>query len=85
MKKKPDRKKWGEPGSRVKRVVRCGVWSKGKTRPVVVSIYPDGVLGLRLLGTKREEFTFADDIYRNAVTTRVAFERAAKKKARKAR
>jgi hypothetical protein len=82
-KKKAKRPLWGEPGSKVKRTTEAAVHSAGKRRKIVVAIYPDGVIGTRLLGTRREYYMFADDIYRNAVTVTVAKERAAKKKAKK--
>lgn len=74
---------WGSPGSKVKRVTRAVIWSAGKNRPVVVSVYPDGVVGTRLLGTQKEVYTRAEDIHRNAVVAETAAKRAAKAKARK--
>jgi hypothetical protein len=73
---------WGEPGSRVSRLTTATVYSRG-SRPVRVTIYPDGVVGLRLAKHRREEYLSASDLYRQAVTLRVAGERAAKKKAKK--
>jgi hypothetical protein len=76
------RKKWGEPGSKVGRVTDARVYSRGY-REVAVTIYPDGQIGLRLKGTRKQEYVNAADIYRQAVQARVVAERAAKKKARK--
>jgi hypothetical protein len=76
---KPARPKWGEPGSRTRRVTRGRVWSSGKYRPVIVIVYPDGVIGLRLLGTRSEETVFAADVFRRAALERAAFERRKKK------
>ena len=75
------RPSWGEPGSRVTRRTTATVYSRG-ARPVLVTIYPDGVIGLRLSKHRREEFVNASDMYRQAVATRVASERAAKRKAK---
>ncbi len=44
---------------------------------------PDGIIGLRLSRTRREEYVDAASTYRSAVISRVAFERAAKRKAKK--
>lgn len=79
---RPRRLKWGEPGSKCTRRTRATVFSRG-ARPVIVTIYPDGVIGFRLSKQRREEFRFADDCYREAVIARKAQEREAKRKARK--
>lgn len=81
---KARRPRWGEPGSRVTRRTTATVYSRG-SRPVIVTIYPDGIIGLRLSKHRREEYAGAADLYRQAVTTRVRIEREAKRKARKAR
>ncbi len=78
-----NRPKWGDPGSKVARVTRSTVFSAGKRRPVIVTVYPDGIIGLRLSRTRREEYVDAASTYRSAVISRVAFERAAKRKAKK--
>jgi len=77
-----NRKKWGDPGSCVKRVTEAIVISRG-ARKVIVTIYPDGVLGLRLSKHRKEEQVSAASVYRWAVTTRVAHEKWEKKQARK--
>jgi len=77
------RKSWGSSGSRVVRKTSASVFSAGKRRPVVVAVYPDGIIGLRLLRSRREEFVDAASVYREAVFARVAAERAAKRKAKK--
>jgi hypothetical protein len=82
MTKKP-RKKWGDPGSKVTRRVSNKVWSGGKYRAVLVTTYPNGLIGYRLLGLRREYFRNAADDYRDAVRTTIATEKAAKKRARK--
>lgn len=59
---------------------------RGKMRPIVVTMYPAGTLGLRLLGTRREETIPIEAVYERAVKMRVALEqaeRAAKRKARR--
>lgn len=80
--KKARRPKWGEPGSRVIRRTQATVFSAGARRPVIVCVYPDGVIGLRLNKQRREEFALADDIYREACAARVRFEREKKRKAK---
>lgn len=76
------RPSWGDPGSHVTRRTSATVYSRG-SRNVIVTIYPDGVIGLRLSKHRREEFVAASDLYRQAVTSRVRAEREAKRKARK--
>lgn len=56
-----------------------------RSRPLVVTLYPGGTLGLRPAKTRREEVISLDAIYSVAVKMRVASERAAKIAARKAR
>jgi len=77
------RKKWGDPGSKVTRATSARLFSAGKNRPVVVTLYPDGLIGLRLSRYRKEEYVNASDMYRQALWARVAMEKAAKKKARK--
>lgn len=79
---KRKRPSWGEPGSRVTRRTGAIVFSRG-SRNVIVSIYPDGVIGLRLSKHRREEYVSASDTYRQAVANRVRNEREAKRKAKK--
>lgn len=85
VKKPGARKKWGEPGSKVARKTGATVFSNGGRRPIIVAVYPDGIIGLRLLRHKREEYVAASDIFRQAVVNRVAAERAAKRAAKKGR
>lgn len=62
------------------------VRDRGKVRELVVTLYPNGTIGLRPIKTRHEEITTLDSIYSLAVKQRVAKERAeklAKKKARK--
>ena len=81
---KAPRKRWGAPGSKVRRATTASVFSAGKRRPVIVTVYPDGIIGLRLSRSRREECIDAATAYREAVISRVAFERAQKRKAKKA-
>ena len=82
--KKKARPKWGEPKSHVTRKTTAAIFSAGKARAVIVTVYPDGVIGLRLSKHRTEEFIDAANAYRNAVVMRKANEREAKKKKRKA-
>jgi hypothetical protein len=75
------RPSWGEPGSHVTRRTTATVYSRG-SRPVIVTIYPDGIIGLRLSKHRREEYASASDLYRQAVTSRVRAERDAKRKSK---
>lgn len=79
------RLKWGEPGSRVKRVVDSTVRSGRKARKVVVSVYPNGVVGYRLLGERSEYFRSAAGDYCDAVLQTKLAEKAKRKAERKAR
>ena len=80
---RPPRKKWGDPGSKVTRATSAKLFSAGQHRPVIVTLYPDGIIGLRLSRYRKEEYVNAPDIYRQAVMARVAAERAAKRKGKK--
>jgi len=60
------RKSWGSPGSRVRRKTEAEVFSAGKTRNVVVTLFPNGVIGLHLLGERTMVFIEAANAYRNA-------------------
>jgi hypothetical protein len=77
------RKKWGDPGSKVTRATSASVFSAGKRKPVIVTLYPDGIIGLRLSRYRKEEYVDAANVYREAVVARVASERAAKRKGKK--
>lgn len=67
----------------VRRQTASTVFSSGARRPVIVSIYPDGLIGLRLHKHRREEFICADVAYKNAVVDRQRYERDVKRKAKK--
>ena len=77
------KKKWGEPGSKVTRKTTAMIFSAGRGRFLMVSVYPDGIIGVRMMGTRTEYFTRAEDAFRNAVVDALAAKRDAKKKARK--
>lgn len=55
----------------------------GRPRPLVVTIYPHGFIGLRPKGTRREEIVTLSDCYYVGVKQRVMRERAEKKAKRK--
>ena len=74
---------WGSPGSKVSRKTTATIFSAGRGRQLVVSVYPDGIIGVRQLGFRTEYFTRAEDAFRNAVVAALAAKRAAKKKAKK--
>jgi (2Fe-2S) ferredoxin len=76
------RVKWGQPGSRVARKTTALVRDRG-LRKVVVCVYPDGIIGLRAEGTRKEEVVDAAWLWYEAVKRRVANERAAKRAAKK--
>jgi hypothetical protein len=52
----------------------------GKSRRIVVTLYPNGLIGLRPERTRREETVPIDVIYLKAVKARVLAERAAKRR-----
>jgi hypothetical protein len=66
---------------RVADLVRDG----GRLRRLVVTVYPNGTIGLRPERTRREEVVSAGGIWQRAVRDRVVAERQAKIKARKER
>ena len=77
---KRKRPQWGDRDSKCRRKTTAAVFSSGAQRPLYVTIYPDGLIGLRLSKHRREEYADAASIYRQAVISRVAAERAARKK-----
>jgi len=54
----------------------------GKFRQLVVTIYPNGLIGLRPQGTRREETLSIPWVYLRAVEARVLREKEAKRKAK---
>ncbi len=65
---------------KVSRVSLDTVRDGSKRRPLVITLYPSGDIGLRPQGTRREERYPLEAVYHAAVKARVAAERAAKKK-----
>lgn len=60
---------------------------RGKSRAIIITIYPHGYIGLRLEGTRKEETMPIQVAYERSVKMRLAFEqleRARKRKAKKA-
>ena len=53
---------------------------RSKLRRIVITLYPTGVIGLRLEKTRQEETLPLGLAYETAVRARVAFERAQKAK-----
>jgi hypothetical protein len=53
---------------------------RSKLRRIVITLYPAGVIGLRLEKTRQEETLPLHLAYETAVRARVAFERAQKAK-----
>jgi hypothetical protein len=53
---------------------------RSKMRRIVITLYPAGVIGLRLEKTRQEETLSLRLAYETAVRARVAFERAQKAK-----
>lgn len=85
--KKQKRTPWGKPGSRVSRKLPAKVWSAGKYRDVVFSLYPDGVIGMRLAkhSLKSEVKAMAGDIFRWVAARQARAETARLKAERKQR
>lgn len=57
----------------------------GRTRRIVITLYPSNVIGLRPEKTRREELITVEAAWSTAVKMRVAKERADKNAAKKAR
>ena len=69
-----------KPISRVSsEMVRDG----SKLRELVVTVYPTGIIGIRPLGTRREEHFPIEGVYHLAIKSRLAAAKAAKKKGAK--
>lgn len=58
---------------------------KGKLRPIVVTLYPSGIIGTRLLGLRQEETISLAAVHHLATKSRVLRERSEKAKAKKAK
>jgi len=58
---------------------------RSKMRRIVITLYPTGIIGLRLEKTRQEEMLSLRLAYETAVRTRVAFERARKAKRKEGR
>lgn len=69
----------------VKRVSSATVRDTGKFRPLIVTLYPGDMIGLRPQGTRREELYPLQHLYYVAIKARVNVERMEKAKAKKAR
>ena len=68
----------------VKRRTMTCVRDRGKSRRLVVTVYPNGTLGLRPEKTRHEEIITVDSCWSLAVKQRVAKEKAEKKAKRAA-
>jgi hypothetical protein len=53
---------------------------RSKLRRIVITLYPAGMIGLRLEKTRREETLSLPLAYETAVRARIAFEHKAKRK-----
>lgn len=73
--------------TKVKKAVRRetvgGVFSAGKTRPVIVSVEPPNVLGFRLKGMRRTFYLTAEGCFMQAVQAHVRAEKKEKAKKKK--
>src|ERR1700756_3535752 len=49
-------------------------YERGKSRAIIVTLYPAGYMGLRLEGTRREETLPIEVAWERAVKMRIAFE-----------
>lgn len=66
----------------VSRFTDAMVRDRGRLRNIVVTLFPNDTLGLRLAKTRKTEIVTLESIYSLAVKQRVALERAEKRKAR---
>lgn len=77
----------GKPMTKVKKpvyreTVEGGIFSRGKTRPVIVSIEPPNVVGFRLKGTRRTYYLTADAMFIQAVKAQLALDKKERAKLR---
>lgn len=62
-----------------------GVFSAGKTRPVIVSLEPPNVIGFRLKGMRRTYYLTAEGLFFQALKAQLAAEKKEKTKEKKLR
>lgn len=53
---------------------------RGKLRPLIVTLYPNGLIGLRPLGLRREETLDVDTAWHLAIRVRVAGDRSERRR-----
>lgn len=56
---------------------------RGKSRAIIIAVYPAGFIGFRLEGTHREETIPIQAAYERAIKMRLAFEKADKERRRR--
>lgn len=61
------------------------VRDRGRIRQLVVTLYPNGLIGIRPAGTRQEETTTIESVWSLATKQRVARERVEKKAKRKSK
>ena len=64
----------------VKRETFGGIFDRGKCRPVIVSIEPPNLVGLRLKGMKRTYYLTAESIFMQALKASLVSEKKEKGK-----
>jgi len=69
----------------VKRLSSSMIREQGQMRPIVVILHPQGTIGFRAKGYRREYQLPVDYCYRQAVAAKVADDKRAKMQARKER
>lgn len=62
-----------------------GIFSTGKTRPVIVSIEPPNVIGFRLKGMRKTFYLTAEGCFLQAVKAQLLADKREKAKGKKAR
>ena len=62
-----------------------GVFSRGKIRPVIVSIEPPNVIGFRLKGMRKTFFLTAEGCFLKAVQAQITADKREKAKAKRGR
>lgn len=62
-----------------------GIFSTGKTRPVIVSIEPPNVIGFRLKGMRKTFYLTAEGCFLQAVKAQLLADKREKDKGKKAR
>lgn len=56
---------------KLKRESDCMVWERGRPRPIIVTLYPSGLIGFRAKGIKKEFYLTIETAYMCALKAEV--------------